>query len=518
MATAGTLTNFKPLPYFDPRTISGCQLWLDAADVNGNGTSVANGASIATWVDKSGNGRNFTQATSGNRPVYGSFLSYPGISFTGANNTNLSNSYIQTGSGGRNTFIVFYDVNTSANQYGNPVLFYMANTNQSALGDWRAAYDGLNDYLGTDSYGGAYLYRTNPAVTSMRTSRCIGMWGIQSGAAFNTGYVYGNGTQFTTLVNSFVATSPLNVTNTGTTSVGGGQTGYVTAVISEVIYYSTDLSTADRQKIEGYLAWKWGLQRNLPSNHPYAQIQPNSFQLTAPVKSKISRFFPTQISGCQLWLDAADTTTISLSGSSVTQWRDKSGNSNHAAQATLANAPTLSGFNISFNGSQWLTTPITSAPTIESFFIVLNTTKNDTIDIFAGTSSGYREVIIYLTNIYIGKWGTAPTGLNGGVIATNTRLQFNYQYSQTNLSFSVNGTQTGSGTPPFTYTGTNTSFIGSSSYSPNNFVGTINEILYYNSYLTTAQRQQVEGYLAWKWGLQSSLPSTHPYAKFPPPS
>jgi hypothetical protein len=43
------------------------------------------------------------------------------------------------------------------------------------------------------------------------------------------------------------------------------------------------------------------------------------------------------------------------------------------------------------------------------------------------------------------------------------------------------------------------------------FTGTISEVLYYASALTTTQRQQIEGYLAWKWGLQSTLPVSHPY-------
>jgi hypothetical protein len=37
------------------------------------------------------------------------------------------------------------------------------------------------------------------------------------------------------------------------------------------------------------------------------------------------------------------------------------------------------------------------------------------------------------------------------------------------------------------------------------------EILIYNKVLSSNQRQSVEGYLATKWGLQSSLPPTHPY-------
>jgi hypothetical protein len=45
--------------------------------------------------------------------------------------------------------------------------------------------------------------------------------------------------------------------------------------------------------------------------------------------------------------------------------------------------------------------------------------------------------------------------------------------------------------------------------------GWIHEAIGYSNILTTAQRQDVEGYLAWKWGLTASLPSTHPYKIFP---
>jgi hypothetical protein len=41
-----------------------------------------------------------------------------------------------------------------------------------------------------------------------------------------------------------------------------------------------------------------------------------------------------------LWLDADDASTITLNGSNVAQWSDKSGNDRHATQATAANQPT----------------------------------------------------------------------------------------------------------------------------------------------------------------------------------
>jgi hypothetical protein len=45
-----------------PDDISGLAFWVDAQDVNGTGVQPANGATVTTWVDKSGNGRNLTIA------------------------------------------------------------------------------------------------------------------------------------------------------------------------------------------------------------------------------------------------------------------------------------------------------------------------------------------------------------------------------------------------------------------------------------------------------------------------
>jgi hypothetical protein len=45
----------------------------------------------------------------------------------------------------------------------------------------------------------------------------------------------------------------------------------------------------------------------------------------------------------------------------------------------------------------------------------------------------------------------------------------------------------------------------------------IYEMVGYNVQVNLRQRQQIEGYLAWKWGLVGNLPSTHPFKLFPPP-
>jgi hypothetical protein len=55
---------------------------------------------------------------------------------------------------------------------------------------------------------------------------------------------------------------------------GGDHNTSFHGIIYEVIVYNTAVSITERQLIEGYMAWKWGLQASLPSNHPYYASSP----------------------------------------------------------------------------------------------------------------------------------------------------------------------------------------------------------------------------------------------------
>lgn len=57
----------------NPNEIPGLQLWLDASDPNGDGSTPANGATVTSWADKSGFNRHASNHTAGSgftRPVY----------------------------------------------------------------------------------------------------------------------------------------------------------------------------------------------------------------------------------------------------------------------------------------------------------------------------------------------------------------------------------------------------------------------------------------------------------------
>ena len=62
---------------------------------------------------------------------------------------------------------------------------------------------------------------------------------------------------------------------TSTTKFGGGKAGYyANCQFGEVVITNAQQSTSDRQKMEGYLAWKWGIQGNLSASHPYKTAAP----------------------------------------------------------------------------------------------------------------------------------------------------------------------------------------------------------------------------------------------------
>jgi hypothetical protein len=44
--------------------------------------------------------------------------------------------------------------------------------------------------------------------------------------------------------------------------------------VAEILIYNSVLTSAQVAKVEGYLAWKWGLVANLPSDHPYKNSYP----------------------------------------------------------------------------------------------------------------------------------------------------------------------------------------------------------------------------------------------------
>jgi hypothetical protein len=98
---------------------------------------------------------------------------------------------------------------------------------------------------------------------------------------------------------------------------------------------------------------------------------------------------------------------------------------------------------------------------------------------------------------------------NGSYVSGTTAIATGFiQNGTTNVS--INGGNSYSG--PANYN-QGTTVLGMYPYEDYSqaFTGEGMEIIIYNTVLSKTQRQQVEGYLAWKWGLQPQLASGHPF-------
>ena len=112
-------------------------------------------------------------------------------------------------------------------------------------------------------------------------------------------------------------------------------------------------------------------------------------------------------------------------------------------------------------------------------------------------------------SIIFGNGGTG-TAYNGTFVITSGFISG----AITSLSYSSSVTLT-----PSTYSGAyvyyGTAWLNTPTVAIGNY-GHICELMFYNGVVPTTQRQQIEGYLAWKWGLQANLPAGHPYINGPP--
>jgi hypothetical protein len=261
---------------FTPADIS-TSLWLDAADAT---TITESGGAVSQWDDKSGNVRHASQPSSGSRPTISAAAqnSLDALSFDGLSDFFSLASALPLASSGS------FDV------------FFAGKPNNSDRVNLYGGAGIVRQYPGSDAAGSwAVGVRNNGAVavqhhlTSGSNSN-----GAVSGGSISTNT---NAIAFWRYDTDGGATSqdrweirvnggaPAS-TSTSTTSflwdAGNGEIGrswtgsgyYFQGLMYEIVITTAKLSAADRQKVEGYLAHKWGLAASLPGDHPYKSVAP----------------------------------------------------------------------------------------------------------------------------------------------------------------------------------------------------------------------------------------------------
>ena len=240
------------------------------------------------------------------------------------------------------------------------------------------------------------------------------------------------------------------------------------------------------------------------------------------------------IAGYTAWYDASDTSTITLSGSNVTQWNDKSGNAYHLSQATTSRQPrsginTVNGRNaITYDGtddrlqastaSNWTFLHHTATHTFMVFYtntaaasqrlmetstdgefrgIMYTIDTNDTVYAECDTGNVSNRPYQMSTTLTVPQPGasywTFASDPGNATAANRIKIRKN--------GVAAGGTNTNTATPstsvasyPLTVGG----WAKPDSYSLNGYMC---EIIIYPSILSDSDRNTVESYLATKWGI-----------------
>ena len=237
--------------------------------------------------------------------------------------------------------------------------------------------------------------------------------------------------------------------------------------------------------------------------------------------------------GLVLWLDAADDSTFSYSsGTSVSQWRDKSGNNRHFFQATAGNQPSRSAVVNSRKAIQF--TAASSQYLRYNSKIINNTTGGSVFVAWrtAGETNAYSSI---LDNYHCGNsalnagfqiernvtnnqyyWGFNTPGCgNGGFIpatsySNDTTNCIWITKDSTTITGGLNGTSTTpTSSPSATWIeddkGWTIGAWGSGTESFGRFFNGINcEVIIFNRGLSPTEVKQVNTYLGQKWGISNT--------------
>jgi len=262
-------------------------------------------------------------------------------------------------------------------------------------------------------------------------------------------------------------------------------------------------------------------------------------------------FDPRSIPGCSIWFDAADTSTITTSGTNVTSWTNKGSIPLIAYPLTGGlGTPVGGGTNSNAYGG-YMTSGTSTVNGLNAVSCPIQTTygMNSTVTFPAqarAVFAVYKATVLGSSSQYLTFFGCAT------VTPNNQNGMDNYIYydGQSATLFaevgagngSVLGASTAAGTIPLNTTGmvcwvqsavsTGSNFITlngvSQSVTTNAIASTyvttpqyyfigcsypqsclLCEYIMINAEMTIPQRQSMEGYLARKWGI--TLPTTHPF-------
>ena len=241
LGITANVSNIAATVAWSPLLMTGISSWFDSSDPNATGTAPANNASLTVWKDKVAN----VSAT----------LTSGTLTYNSAGGLNFSSAYLNLPNGtlpfGNNPFTYFFVISPSTSSSMYVAGIGTANVSGQCLAlQIRSGID--IDWYAPD------LTTTLPPVNQI---------------TFLTTAYSGSTRTFTYNVNTSVTGSmtmayPNTPQQIGAFNSGGAFSGK----IYDFIAFSSALTSADKQKVEGYLAWKWGLQVATDDYNPVIKL------------------------------------------------------------------------------------------------------------------------------------------------------------------------------------------------------------------------------------------------------
>jgi hypothetical protein len=253
--------------------------WYDAQQYSG-------GASVSQWDDLSGNARHAVQATGADQPTYGATLwdgSLPAIRFGSGGSKGLVGASME--SLGYSAAALFSVEKNSVDPPAGAAAQTSALVNHygGALGSDHTPYQDGITYHG---FGSTVRKTVGDLTTSWAAARLLGI--VSESGAWSLDL---DATQeFTTGTNTVGFAS--HSTSLGRSS--SNTTLYYDGWGAEIVLLGYAPTTDEKERLEGYLAWRWGIEANLPSGHAY--------ELAAPTTGGGLFFRPTSTTSAGTWL------------------------------------------------------------------------------------------------------------------------------------------------------------------------------------------------------------------------
>jgi hypothetical protein len=573
-------------------TTTSSKVWLDASDVDGDGRiegAMAEDGTVAgavqTWTDRSGKGNAVSAPAVGSRPAVNAqtINGLPVVTYNGTSilqGVSAANPYGITSD--RTLFVV------TKRRSGSPSRLIDRTPEDNPLFD----ITGANQLEVRDDNGGQYQTFGSGASTAdqvtvieaQRSGTALSAW--TNGVLTGSGSISGLQTQRALTIGRHVAWAQVSDHDVAevilfdraltaaerrqvaeylrtkwaaaivpdapavTAIVGDGQTTLTwvapstggSAITDYVVEYKLSSGSTWNAFADGTSTATTATVTGLTVGATYDfrvsamnTVGTGAVSATVTAQTKVAwspALLPTSV--VRTWVDAASPATITLNGSKVSAWSDRSPYAANFSQASAAAQPTYITSEpglpngkpiVRFDGTSSVLNGAWSVPNSAATvaFVAKDTgssvaAPNNVNGVFASGCGGWGAYSVSGTAYVLdGAGGGTPNSANTTSAITSWRtITGTYsQGSTSGTSIWADGVleEAWAGGGAVTGNGSDTQLGGRTcgGYNTRLFKGDLAEVVVTDGALSTFDRQALEGYLAWKWGTQTGLPVGHPY-------